>query len=62
MTSLPRAWDPGISLGIMWGFPKIRVFFFFFFGGGGGGPYNKDPAIWGTIWGSPIFGNSHVAT
>ena len=22
------------------------------------GPYNKDPTIWGTIYGSPIFGNS----
>ena len=21
------------------------------------GPYNKDPTIWGTILGSPIFGN-----
>ena len=26
-----------------------------------GGPYNKDPTIWGTILGSPIFGNSHIA-
>ena len=25
-----------------------------------GGPYNKDPTIWGTILGSPIFGNSHI--
>ena len=24
-----------------------------------GGPYNKDPTIWGTILGSPIFGNPH---
>ena len=25
------------------------------------GPYNKDPTIEGTILGSPIFGNPHVA-
>ena len=25
-----------------------------------GGPYNKDPTIWGTVLGSPIFGNSHM--
>ena len=25
------------------------------------GPHNKDPTIWGTIIGSPIFGNSHMA-
>ena len=31
----------------MWEFPKI------------GG--TKDPTIWGTMLGSPIFGNSHVA-
>ena len=24
------------------------------------GPYNKDPTIWGTIEGSPIFGNSQL--
>ena len=24
------------------------------------GPYNKDPTIYGTILGSPIFGNSHI--
>ena len=24
------------------------------------GPYNKDPTIWGTILGPPIFGNSHM--
>ena len=24
------------------------------------GPYNKDPTIWGTIEGSPIFGNSQI--
>ena len=23
------------------------------------GPSNKDPTIWGTMLGSPIFGNSH---
>ena len=22
--------------------------------------YNKDPTIWGTIFGSPIFGNSQI--
>ena len=25
------------------------------------GPYNKDPTISGTISGSPIFGNPHMA-
>ena len=25
-----------------------------------GGPYNKDPTIWGTMLGSPIFGNPHL--
>ena len=34
-------------------FPKIRGIFFW-------GPYNKDPTIWGTILGSPIFGNSRT--
>ena len=24
------------------------------------GPYNKDPTIWGTILGSPLFGNPHL--
>ena len=24
------------------------------------GPYNKDPTIWGTILGSPVFGKSHL--
>ena len=24
------------------------------------GPYNRDPTIWGTILGSPLFGNSHI--
>ena len=23
-------------------------------------PYNKDPTIWGTILGSPTFGNLHM--
>ena len=23
-------------------------------------PYNKDPTIWGTLLGSPIFGNSRM--
>ena len=34
-------------------FPKIRDTVFWV-------PYIKDPTIWGTIFGSPIFGNSHV--
>ena len=25
-----------------------------------GGPYNKDPTIYGSIFGPPIFGNSHM--
>ena len=36
-----------------WEFPKIRGTLFW-------GPYNKDPTIWGTILGSPIFGNPHI--
>ena len=24
------------------------------------GPYNRDPTIWGTFLGSPIFGNSQL--
>ena len=36
----------------IWEFPKIRGTLFW-------GPYNKDPTIWGTIFGSPIFGSSH---
>ena len=32
---------------------KIRVPSF-------GGPYNKDPTIWGSILGSPIFGNPNM--
>ena len=35
-------------------FPKIRGTVFW-------GPYNKDPTIKGTIFGSPIFGNSQVS-
>ena len=34
-------------------FPKIRSTLSW-------GPYNKDPTIGGTIFGSPIFGNSHT--
>ena len=37
-----------------WEFPKIRGTFFL-------GPYNKDPTIWGTILGSPMFGNSQIS-
>ena len=35
-------------------FPKIREINLF------GDPYNKDPAIQGTLLGSPSFGNSHM--
>ena len=38
----------------MWEFPKTRGTVFW-------GAYNKDPTISGTLFGSPIFGNSHVA-
>ena len=38
----------------MWEFPKVTGLLF-------SGPYNKDPASWGTILGSPIFGNPHVS-
>ena len=34
---------------LMWECPKIRGTLFW-------GPYNKDPTIEGTIFGSPIFG------
>ena len=41
--------------GGIWDFPKR---------GGGGtlfwGPYNKDPTIWGTILGPPIFGKPRI--
>ena len=37
-----------------WEFPKIRGTLFW-------GPYNQDPTIWGTIFGSPIFGNSQLS-
>ena len=37
----------------IWEFPKKGVPYL-------GGPYNKDPTIEGTIFGSPIFGNSHI--
>ena len=36
----------------IWEFPKIWGTLFW-------GPYNRDPTIWGTILGFPIFGNSH---
>ena len=35
-------------------FPKIRDTLFW-------GPYNQAPPIWGTVLGSPMFGNSHTA-
>ena len=34
------------------GVPKIGVPYW--------GPYNKDPTIWGTILGFPIFGNPQM--
>ena len=37
----------------MWEFPKIWDTLLW-------GPYNKDPTIKGSIWGSPIFGNSRI--
>ena len=37
----------------IWEFPTIRGTLFW-------GPNNKDPTIWGTFYGSPIFGNSHM--
>ena len=45
------AW-PAVDL-LIWEFPIIRGTLFW-------GPYNKDTTIWGTILGSPIFGNSHI--
>ena len=44
-------WSASYDLGPIWEFPKIR---------GTLGPYHKDPTIWGTILGTPIFGNSHI--
>ena len=38
---------------LMWEFPKIRGTVFW-------DPENKDPTIWGSVIGSPIFGNPHV--
>ena len=38
----------------IWEFPQSRGTLF------GGDPYNKDPTVWGTIFGSPIFGNSQI--
>ena len=42
-------------LGSRWEFPKNRGTLFW-------GPYNRDPTIYRTIFGSPIFGNSQVYT
>ena len=39
----------------MWEFPEIKGTLVW-------GPYNKDPTIFGTILGVPIFGNPHVVT
>ena len=39
----------------MWESPKNRGPLFW-------GPYNKDPTISGTIFGSPVLGNSHVVS
>ena len=39
----------------IWEFPKLRGTLFWC-------PYDKDPTIWGTIFVSPIFGNSHIWT
>ena len=38
---------------LIWEFPIFRGPLFC-------GPDNKDPTIWGTILGSPIFGNPHI--
>ena len=52
---LVGVWDfKRLGLGFIWEFPTIRGTVFW-------GPYNKDPTIQGTILGSPIFGNSHLA-
>ena len=45
---------PGFLISPTWEFPKTRGTLFW-------GPYNKDPTIWGTILGSPTFGNSHIS-
>ena len=37
----------------IWEFPKNRDTLVWV-------PYIKDPTIWGAIFGSPIFGNSHL--
>ena len=48
---VPLEFGARVSTVRIWEFPKIRGTRF-------GGPYNKDPTIEGTIFGSPIFGNS----
>ena len=45
----PRRHGPSLT----WDFPKMGGTLFW-------GPYNTDPAIWGSILGSPIFGNPHI--
>ena len=43
----------GLLQNLIWEFPKIGGTLVW-------GPYNKDPTIWGTILGPPIFGKSHI--
>ena len=42
------------NLRCIWEFPKISGTVFW-------GPYKKDPSIWGSLLGSPTFGNPHIA-
>ena len=44
-----------LNIAAGWEFPKIRGTLFW-------GPSNKDPTIYGAILGSPIFGNSQMAS
>ena len=40
---------------LIWEFPKIGGTLFCW-------PFYKDPTLWGTILGSPTFGDSHIPT
>ena len=53
-----RSWKPGRASSVHFkhmGVSENRGTLF-------GGPYNKDLTFWGTILGSPSFGNSHIQT
>ena len=51
----PHTLSPEISCHLL-SFTKVNEYLPYLFWG----PYNKDPTIWGTILGSPIFGNPQI--